>query len=847
MTDLKLVKIKSITKEDFRGNVYDLTVDDVHSYNIDGLAVHNSGAGSLVNYTLRITNVDPLIYNLYFERFLNKDRGHMPDIDSDFSPSRVSELYDHLNSLYGEDHCANVGTMNYMQARSVVKDIARVFGIPMAEVNACTKAIPSDVDNPEALLEIPEVKAFFDAHPGMYTHVSKLFGAPRHTGQHPAGIIVTPMPITDIIPVHNATPTASGLVHGLTSYDAGTCEDLGGVKFDLLAIDGLDSLDYQMHILRERYGKSGYLDDIPLDDEGAWDVICAGDTLGIWQMESPVGKGVIAQVKPRNMDELAAVNAFIRPGASGLDSYVAGKQDASKLKHYHPLLDQYLASTYGAIVFQEQTMALIAELTGVSFGKADIVRRAVDKPKKGNAPEIIEQFKKDALRVGVEKGIPENVVNEMIKTIIDGGGYGFNAAHAVCYAFIAYYGAYMKCHYPAAFYCAMINMSAPTKLPAIFAEAGKHGVHVTPPDASLSKLTAVVDAHDDLLIHAGLGSIKGLGPAAIEKIVANQPYTSFNDMFARFGDSKTALDALVDIGATEHLSLEMTADDLGEDVDFGDLDHEEFQTDGVDMVRVRMNRDQQRVWWAEYVRLKDAKPVRNVKVPLDDVPAKYVEMYENPKRDLGVGKDGTFTCAPAVLPMFGFKEPDPAWAKTNGKMKGVLADKEQRKLPRATQAFMNMLTEIKAVEVNPLEDYLRDLEKFGVSFAGHPYEYTVTAGLCTLVADKPEQSRVSVVGIITGVDKGVTKKSGKERIIVSLQTPREMVRIWLWPNQVPRNVMSLLTVGQPLWFRGWVIFGDYIGSNDKYHEIIISEPPSRKEAEANLKRIAAMKALPKLE
>ncbi len=845
---LKYVKIKSITKEDFRGNVYDLTVDDVHSYNIDGLAVHNSGAGSLVNYTLRITNVDPLIYNLYFERFLNKDRGHMPDIDSDFSPSRVSELYDHLNSLYGEDHCANVGTMNFMQARSVVKDIARVFGIPMAEVNACTKAIPSDVDNPEALLEIPEVKAFFDAHPGMYTHVSKLFGAPRHTGQHPAGIIVSPMPITDIIPVHNATATASGLVHGLTSYDAGTCEDLGGVKFDLLAIDGLDSLDYQMRILRERYGMSGYLDDIPLDDKGAWDVICAGDTLGIWQMESPVGKGTIAKVQPRNMDELAAVNAFIRPGASGLDSYVAGKRDASRMKRYHPLLDQYLASTYGAIVFQEQTMALIAELTGVSFGKADIVRRAVDKPKKGNAPEIIEQFRKDALRVGVEKGIPENVVTEMIKTIIDGGGYGFNAAHAVCYAFIAYYGAYMKCHYPAAFYCAMVNMSAPTKLPAIFAEAGKHGVHVTPPDVSLSKLTAVVDDVDDLLIHAGLGSIKGLGPAAIDKVVANQPYTSFNDMFARFGDSKTAVDALVDIGATEHLPLEIAVDDLGDDVDFGDVSYEEFtMDDGTTAARVQLNRDQQRLWWAEYVRLKDAKPVRNVKVPLDDVPAKYVEMYENPKKDLGVGKDGTFTCAPALLSMFGFSAPDPAWAKTNGKMKGVLADKEQRKLPRPTQALLNALDQIKAVRVDPLEDYLRDLARFGVSFAGHPYEYTVDAGMCSVVANKPEGSRVSVVGVITAVDKGKTKSTGKDRIIVSMQTPREMVRIWLWPNQVPRKTMALIAAGQPLWFRGWRAFGEYLGSPDKNHEMILSEPPTMQEAAARKCKIEQAMALPSLE
>jgi len=843
-TGMKLVKIKSKKTESFTGRVYDLTVDGVHSYNIDGLAVHNSGAGSLVNYALRITNVDPLIYNLYFERFLNKDRGHMPDIDSDFSPSRVSELYDHLNDLYGEDHCANVGTINFLKAKSVVKDVARVFNVPPAEANAVTKYITDDVDAPEKYLDIPEVKAFFDEHPGMYGHVRKLFGAPRHTGQHPAGIIVTPMPIADIIPVHNATPTASGRVHALTAYDAGTCESLGGVKFDLLAIDGLDSLDFQMRILRERYAESGYLDDIPLDDDGAWDVICAGDTLGIWQMESPVGKQVIAQVKPRNMDELAAVNAFIRPGASGLESYVAGKRDASKLKKYHPLLDQYLASTYGAIVFQEQTMALIAELTGVSFGKADIVRRAVDKPKKGNAPEIIEKFKNDARKVAVEKGIPLKVVEEMIATIIDGGGYGFNAAHAVCYAFIAYYGAYMKCHYPAVFYCAMINTSSPTKLPAIFAEASKHGVHVTPPDVSLSKLEATIDLDDDKVIHAGLGSIKGLGTASVNKIVAMQPFVSINDFFARVGDSKTVVDAAVSIGAMTNLPLDVNAADLPDDVDFGNMVFEELDDGAV--YRVHMNRDQQAAWWTEYMKLKEAKPVKNVKVPLDEVPGKYVECYENPVKQLGVGKDGTFVLAPALLAEFGFDEPKKEWKTTTAKMKGVLAEREQRKLARPTQALMNVLDAVRDVTEDKLENYLRDLSRFGVSFAGHPYEYTVQVGMCELVADKPERASVSVVGIITNVNEGVTKSTGKKRVIVTLQTPREAVQIWLWPNAIPPEARTLIVAGQPIWFRGWRAFGEYLGAVDR-REVVIRTPPTEQEVNAYLEKLDKRKQLSPLE
>lgn len=225
------MKFRQITDTNvyhYQGKVFDLTVDRAHSYNVNDFVVHNSGAGSLVNYALGITQVNPMDYDLIFERFLNPDRGHLPDIDSDFGPTRGSEVFEHLNELYGKENCCNIITFSNLQARAIIKDVCRCFEVPLNEVNAATKVVPKDIHSFDELLEIAELKEFFDKHKGVYQHCAKLYGAPRHHSQHPAGICVLPFPVTDILPVENATPTIHNMVGLMSQYEKENVELVGG-------------------------------------------------------------------------------------------------------------------------------------------------------------------------------------------------------------------------------------------------------------------------------------------------------------------------------------------------------------------------------------------------------------------------------------------------------------------------------------------------------------------------------------------------------------------------------------------------------------------------------------------
>jgi DNA polymerase III, alpha subunit len=361
--------------------------------------------------------------------FLNPDRGHLPDIDSDFGPTRGSEVFEHLNNLYGKDHCCNIITFSNLQARAIIKDVCRSFEIPLSEVNAVTKFVPNDVHKFNELLEIKELKEFFDKYDRVYRHCEKLYGSPRHHSQHPAGICVLPFPVTDIMPVENATPTVNEMVGLMSQFEKENTELVGGVKLDILKLSNQEALYNQMDVLKKEYGLDMTLRDIPLDDDKTWDLICSCDTAGIFQMESDVGKGVIRQVKPRNMEELSAVNAFVRPGTSGLENYCEAKVDQTKIVKYHPIIDKILAPTYGGIIYQETIMSLIAKMMNISFGKADIYRRALEKPNKKGNVELVEEFKSECVPRAIENGISKEAAEKIQQAILDNAGYLFNKSH----------------------------------------------------------------------------------------------------------------------------------------------------------------------------------------------------------------------------------------------------------------------------------------------------------------------------------------------------------------------------------------------------------------------------------
>ncbi len=425
---MKFTQIKNIKEVNYKGEVYDLRVDNSASYNIDDLIVHNSGAGSLVLYTLGITDADPIEYDLLFERFLNQDRGHIPDIDVDFDTKLGPMVFKHINEKYGNEYCSNIITFLRMQPKVIITDVARCFNIPLQEVKDYTTHLPDTIDGQEitfdALFKHKQYGQFFNKYPELKKFVKYYEGLPRGTGQHAAGIGIASIPIKDVSPVILSKDGDTDLMY-LSTFEKEDYEHYGLIKFDILKLSNIRQVRDVLTMANKIYNTNLTEKDIPLDDPKTWALINKSKTEGVFQFGDVLGKEVIKKVHPDNIEELAACNAFIRPGASGVDNYVNGKKGFNTVK-YDERIDKILEKTYGSIVFQEQIMALISELIGVSFGKADIYRRALEKPKKGKNAKLIEQFNNDVKTKAVERGYKPEVAEAIRKLIIDNSGYGFN-------------------------------------------------------------------------------------------------------------------------------------------------------------------------------------------------------------------------------------------------------------------------------------------------------------------------------------------------------------------------------------------------------------------------------------
>ncbi len=521
-----------------------------------------SAAGSAVAYCLGITNIDPLKYDLLFERFLNPERVTMPDIDIDFDDRGRSKVIDYVVQKYGRESVCQIVTFGTMGARSVIRDVSRVLGIPLAEADRIARLIPEGpkVTLDTALREVPDFRRLQeDADPQIrkLIHYARVLeGSARHTGVHAAGVIIAPGDVSKYVPIAIARGKSGAEDVVTTQYDGKWIESFGLLKMDFLGLKTLTVLNDALALIRENHGVEIDLDAIPLDDEKTFELFQRGDTVAIFQFESLGMREYMRQLRPTSVDDLIAMNALYRPGPMDLiPDYIDRKHGRKPVEYPHPMLEDILKPTFGIPVYQEQVMQMAQVMGGYTLGAADLLRRAMGKKKADEMARHRVIFREGAARNGVDEKKADEVFDMMEKF----AGYGFNKSHSAAYSIVAYQTAYLKAHYPAAFMAAaMTNEMGDTKKLAVVLEEARHlGLELLPPSINRSQAHFTVE---DGRIRFGLGAIKGVGLAAIEAIVQARdkhgPFTTFFG-FTRHLDlravNKKAVEGLARAGALDDL------------------------------------------------------------------------------------------------------------------------------------------------------------------------------------------------------------------------------------------------------------------------------------------------------
>jgi len=474
-----------------------------------------SAAGSVVSYALGITDIDPLEYDLLFERFLNPERISMPDIDIDFCQRRREEVIDYVRELYGEESVCQIATFNILKAKSAVRDVGRVMGMPFGDVDRIAKLIPDDLNITiqKALEDSPQLRELVDGDDDVRTLVetaTRIEGKARHCGVHAAGVVITPEPLVNLVPLIR---TSHGDV--ATQFDKDDVETLGLLKMDFLGLRTLTVLADAVDSIRAQEDPDFDLEGIPLDDPKVFELFSSGDTDGIFQFESSGMKEVLRKVQPEVFLDVAALNALYRPGPMQfIDDYTDRKHGKKAITYIFPELEKILGETYGIIVYQEQVMRIAVQIGGFSMAKADMLRKAMGKKKQ----EIIDREGQNFIDGAVAKGHPKDKVRELWNQIVPFAKYGFNKSHSVAYAQVAFLTAYLKAHYPAHFMSAMLTSEASNtdKLSQYLGRCRQMGIDILPPDINTSLHEFSVENGN---IRFGLTAIKGLGDAAIEPLL----------------------------------------------------------------------------------------------------------------------------------------------------------------------------------------------------------------------------------------------------------------------------------------------------------------------------------------
>ncbi len=478
-----------------------------------------SAAGSLVAWCLRITDVDPMHYDLLFERFLNPERVSMPDIDVDFCERRRGEVIEYVTRKYGRENVAQIITFGTMKAKAVVRDVGRALDMPYADVNNIAKQIPPALDMTleKALTENPVLKDMVARDPKVKEVIEvgkRLEGMSRHASVHAAGVVIAPGPITDYAPLYKGARDEI-----VTQWNMKEVERVGLLKMDFLGLSTLTLIFDALTEIRRTEGIDLDIDNIPLDDPKTYKVFQEGAAFGIFQFESSGMRELLRKARPERLDDLIALNALYRPGPlkSGMvDDYIARKQGLKEVKYDFRELEPILSDTYGVIAYQEQVMLIAQALAGFSLAQADMLRKAMGK----KDPKVMAKMRADFMAGAVAKGFNEKKAGKLFELMEYFAGYGFNKSHSTAYAFLAYQTAYLKANFPKHFTAALLTIEAQNteKLAMYLAEARDRGIRILAPDINRSQLNFSVDKDADA-VRFGLTAIKGLGEGAINSIL----------------------------------------------------------------------------------------------------------------------------------------------------------------------------------------------------------------------------------------------------------------------------------------------------------------------------------------
>jgi DNA polymerase III subunit alpha len=522
-----------------------------------GIAVgpgRGSAAGSLVAYLLGITQVDPIRYDLLFERFLNPERINMPDIDIDFDYERRDEVIEYARKRFGEDRVAQIITFGTMAPRAAVRDVGRVMGIPYLQVDKLSKYIPSTpgITLDQAIKREPQLQEEIAENPmidQLFQTVARIEGIPRHPSTHAAGIVIAPSPLTDYVPLQEGSGAGP-----ITQYPMESLEALGLLKMDLLGLRYLTVIERAKKFIGQQTGEA-FVFDNEMNDPATYALLSSGETSGVFQLESTGMRKVLTKLKPSHFEDIVAVNALYRPGPmEQIPRFIRAKHGQEEIHMLHPILTKILEKTYGIIVYQEQIMQIASTLAGFTLGEADILRRAVGKKNK----ELLQDMRVEFVKGCVEQGYDSDLGNEVYDLIVRFANYGFNRSHSVAYAVLAYQTAFLKANYPIAFLTALLTTTIGNqqKMVEYLDEIKKMGIPVFPPSIDTSEENFTIS---DEGIFFGLGAIKNVGTLAIRSILQAREKGPFRDLYDLCGRvnlrlcNSRVLESLIQVGAMDCL------------------------------------------------------------------------------------------------------------------------------------------------------------------------------------------------------------------------------------------------------------------------------------------------------
>jgi DNA polymerase III subunit alpha len=519
-----------------------------------------SAAGALVSYCLDITEIDPLKYNLLFERFLNPARISMPDIDLDFADNRRDEVINYVAEKYGKDRVAQICTFGTLAARAAVKDVGRTLGVPFVQMNEFAKLIP---DRPgttldEALKQSPELREAIgkdDTYKQVMENAIKLEGTVRHISVHACAVVIADEPLVKYTALQHPPKDEEGII---TQYSAKPIESLGLLKMDFLGLKNLTILQTALKIIDRTKGKKINLKQIPIDDKKTYALMARGETTGVFQLESAGMKRYLKELRPTEFEDIIAMVSLYRPGPmEWIPDYIAGKHGRKKAAYLHPSLEPILKNTYGIAIYQEQILQIAQEFADFSLGEADILRRAIGKKIIQELEAQREKFIEGAIKKGHSKNLAITIFEKVIEPF---AGYGFNKSHAACYAMIAYQTAYLKAHFPTEFMAALMSADYGNtdRVVIEIGECEQMGIKVLPPDVNESLCNFTYAGEDR--IRFGLSAIKGLGKGSVDLIIETReksgPFQSLEDFARRVPAkilNKKTLEAMAFGGAMDSL------------------------------------------------------------------------------------------------------------------------------------------------------------------------------------------------------------------------------------------------------------------------------------------------------